>query len=69
MYSGNDGGRAFPQIEKAAGSLNDDKVYLLWFDVQKKEDGTGSEQHPNYITHKKAAEKLCEKISEITGWK
>lgn len=63
------GDELFPQIEKAVSRLNDDKIYSLRFDVQKKEDGTGSEQHPNQITHKKASEKLSEKISEITGWK
>ncbi len=63
------GDELFPQISNAAASMNDPKIYTLRFDIQKEEDGTGSEKHPNSVTHKKAAEKLSEKISEITGWK
>lgn len=62
------GDELFPQIENAALSLNDKKIFTLHFDVQNEKDGIGAEKHPNYITHRKAAEKLSEKISEITGW-
>lgn len=63
------GDELFPQIENAVRSLNDEKISALRFDVQKEEDGIGAEKHPNTVTHKKAAEKLSEKISEVTGWK
>ena len=63
------GDELFPQIENAVKAVNDEKISALRFDVQKEEDGIGAEKHPNAVTHKKAAEKLSEKISEITGWK
>ncbi|MBQ7980169.1 MAG: GDSL family lipase, partial [Oscillospiraceae bacterium] len=62
------GAELYPAIEEAVKKLGDDKVYALEFDIQRDEDGIGSEQHPNYVTHNKAAVKLSGKISEITGW-
>lgn len=58
----------YPAIEDVVNNINDNKVCTLEFDVQRKEDGIGCENHPNYITHNKAAVKLTEKISELTGW-
>ena len=63
------GAELYPAIEEAVQSLGDSKVYTLEFDVQRDEDGIGCEQHPNYVTHNKAAVKLSKKISSVTGWK
>ena len=57
---------AFENIIEQADTLG---VDTLEFDVQRDEDGIGCEQHPNYVTHNKAAVKLSEKISSVTGWK
>lgn len=62
------GDELFPNIEKAVNRAGDSRIFALRFDVQCDEDGIGSEGHPNSVTHKKAAEKLSEKISEIAGW-
>ncbi|MBQ3162168.1 MAG: GDSL family lipase [Oscillospiraceae bacterium] len=62
------GAELYPAIEETVQKLDDDKVYALGFDVQRDEDGIGCENHPNSVTHNKAAIKLAEKISKITGW-
>ena len=62
------GAELYPAIEKVVQNLGDSKIYALEFDVQREEDGIGCENHPNYVTHNKAAIKLSEKIFEITGW-
>lgn len=62
------GAELYPAIEEAVKNLGDNKIYALEFDVQRNEDGIGSENHPNSVTHNKAAVRLAEKISEITGW-
>ncbi|MDE5992138.1 MAG: SGNH/GDSL hydrolase family protein, partial [Oscillospiraceae bacterium] len=62
------GAELFPAIEKAVSDLSDGKIFALELDGQLEADGTGSGGHPNAVTHKKAAEKLIGKISEITGW-
>ncbi len=62
------GDELFPSIENSVKALNDDKVFALKLEVQRKEDGTGSENHPNLITHRRAAERLSEFIAGITGW-
>lgn len=62
------GAELYPAIEEAVHKLGDDKVYALEFDVQCNEDGIGCEQHPNIVTHNKAASKLSKMISDIMGW-
>ena len=62
------GDELFPPIEKAVSKTGDSRVFAVRFDVQREEDGIGSEKHPNFVTHRKAAERLTQKISEITGW-
>ena len=62
------GDELFPAIEKAVNRIGDGRVFALKFDVQREEDGIGSEGHPNSVTHRKAAERLIQKVSEITGW-
>lgn len=62
------GNELYPAVAEAAESMNDSKIHSLEFDVQRPEDGIGSEKHPNYVTHNKAAAKLAEKVAEITGW-
>lgn len=63
------GDELFPSVERAVTELNDSKVCALKFDVQREEDGIGSEKHPNAVTHRKAAARLTEKVAGITGWK
>lgn len=58
-----------PEIEAAVGETGDGSIYAFPLAEQLPEDGIGSEQHPNTVTHKKAAETLAGKISEITGWR
>ena len=62
------GNELFPAIEKATAQTNDGKIFALELDGQLESDGTGSLGHPNAVSHKKAAESLIGKISEITGW-
>lgn len=62
------GNELFPMIEKAVLQIKDEKIFALELDGQLESDGTGSLGHPNAVSHKKAAEKLIMKISEITGW-
>ncbi len=56
------GGELFPAVREAVSELNDKKIRALELDEQLEADGTGSEKHPNLVTHKKAAEKI---ISEL----
>ena len=60
--------RLFPVIEAAVRDMKDDRIHTLEFDVQTAEDGFGSENHPNSVTHRKAAEKLTKKIIDIMGY-
>ncbi len=69
MMGGILGGKLFPAVEEAVRELNDGRVFSLELDEQKASDGIGCENHPNEVTHRKAAEELAAKISEITGWK
>lgn len=62
------GAELYPAIAEVVDRLGDNRIYALEFDVQRNEDGIGCEQHPNYVTHNKAAIKLAERISELTGW-
>lgn len=56
------GGELCPAIEEAAVEINDKKVRALRLDEQLEADGIGSEKHPNFVTHKKAAEKIIAEI-------
>ena len=60
--------RLFPVIEAAVRDMGDSRIHTLEFDVQTAEDGFGSENHPNAVTHRRAAEKLTKKISDIMGY-
>ncbi len=62
------GNELYPAIDEVVDKINDKRIYALEFDVQRDEDGIGCEQHPNYVTHNKAAIRLAKKISSITGW-
>lgn len=59
--------KLYPAIDEAVKDMCDSKIYALEFE-QSRPDGFGSEQHPNALTHIRAAEKLSEKVVEITGW-
>lgn len=62
------GAELYPAIEAVVKKLSDNRIHALEFDVQRDEDGIGCEKHPNAVTHSKAAIRLSEKISKITGW-
>lgn len=62
------GGKLFPAVEEAVRGLCGGRIFSLELDEQQSADGTGCENHPNEVTHRKAADKLAAKISEITGW-
>lgn len=62
------GDELFPSIAKVVEQMRDNRIFAEKFDVQREEDGIGSEGHPNAVTHKKAAERLVKRVSEITGW-
>lgn len=59
------GGELYPAIEEAAAEINDKKVHALALDEQLEADGIGSEKHPNWVTHKKAAEKIINTIHQL----
>ncbi len=63
------GGKLFPAVEESVRELNDGRIFSLELDEQQSADGIGCGCHPNEVTHRKAADKLSVKISEITGWK
>ncbi|MCM1329390.1 MAG: GDSL-type esterase/lipase family protein [Ruminococcus sp.] len=58
------GDELYPAVAEAAEEIADKKVRALRLDVQLEADGTGSEKHPNFVTHKKAAEKIIKLIKE-----
>lgn len=66
------GGRLYPQVEKAVESYTaetkDANITAMQFEEQKAEDGYAADWHPTEATHKKAADKLTEKIKEVMGW-
>lgn len=59
------GDELYPAVKAAAAETGDKKVRALRLDEQLEADGTGSEKHPNWVTHKKAAEKI---IKELDGY-
>ncbi len=62
------GNTLFPAVEETVRETGDKKIFSLELDEQLASDGIGCENHPNAVTHRKAAEKLAKKISAITGW-
>ena len=59
------GRELLPQVENAVKSLADERITPLGFDVQREEDGIGSEQHPNAVTHRKMADRLIAEIKRL----
>ena len=59
------GRELLPQVENAVKSLADERITSLGFDVQREEDGIGSEQHPNAVTHRKMANRLIAEIKRL----
>ena len=59
------GRELLPQVENAVKSLADERITSLGFDVQREEDGIGSEQHPNAVTHRKMADRLIAEIKRL----
>lgn len=62
------GGRLFPAVDEEVKETGDKNIFSLELDEQLAADGIGCENHPNEVTHRKAAEKLIKKIAEITRW-
>lgn len=59
------GRELLPQVENAVKTLADERITSLGFDVQREEDGIGSEQHPNAVTHRKMADRLIAEIKRL----
>ncbi len=59
------GQELLPQIENAVKSLADERITSLGFEVQREEDGIGSEWHPSTVTHRKMADKLIAEIKRL----
>lgn len=66
MMGGALGGKLFPAVDEAVREINDEKIFSLELDEQLAADGTGCENHPNTVTHRKAAQKLIKKIESIS---
>lgn len=54
-----------PQVENAVKMLADERITSLGFEVQREEDGIGSEWHPSAVTHRKMADKLIAEIKRL----
>lgn len=59
------GQELLPQVENAVKALADERITSLGFDVQREEDGIGSEWHPSAVTHRKMADKLIAEIKRL----
>ena len=59
------GQELLPQVENAVKTLADERITSLGFDVQREEDGIGSEWHPSAVTHRKMADKLIAEIKRL----
>jgi hypothetical protein len=56
-------------LQRMVDRLHDKRLGMIEFDVQKMEDGIGSDWHPNIKTHEKMAAKLAERIEADLHWK
>ena len=59
------GRELLPQVENAVKVLADERIISLGFEVQREEDGIGSEWHPSTVTHRKMADKLIAEIKRL----
>ena len=59
------GRELLPQVENAVKALADERITSLGFDVQREEDGIGSEWHPSAVTHRKMADRLIAEIERL----
>lgn len=59
------GQELLPQVENAVKMLADERITSLGFEVQREEDGIGSEWHPSTVTHRKMADKLIAEIERL----
>lgn len=59
------GRELLPQVENAVKMLADEMITSLGFEVQREEDGIGSEWHPSAVTHRKMADKLIAEIKRL----
>jgi len=65
------GQELYPEVERQVELLRregDKDIYSMAFEVQKEEDGIGSDWHPSKVTHKKMADKLTNEIRKIMNW-
>jgi lysophospholipase L1-like esterase len=56
-------------VENTYRDENSRRLYFLEYPRQSEENGYGVSKHPSVTTHKLMANRLSEKIKEITGWK
>lgn len=54
-----------PQVENAVKALGNERISAMRFSVQSEEDGIGSEDHPNAVTHKKMSDRLLTEIERL----
>lgn len=59
------GRELLPQVENAVKMLADERITSLGFEVQREEDGIGSEWHPSAVTHRKMSDKLIAEIKRL----
>lgn len=59
------GQELLPQVENAVKTLADERITSLGFEVQREEDGIGSEWHPSAVTHRKMADRLIAEIERL----
>lgn len=59
------GRELLPQVENAVKMLADERITSLGFEVQREEDGIGSEWHPSAVTHRKMSDKLIDEIKRL----
>lgn len=60
-----------PEVERQVKRLTQEgmgHIYYIAFDLQREEDGLGTDWHPSRLTHDKAAKQLEAKLREIMGW-
>jgi lysophospholipase L1-like esterase len=55
-------------LQRMIARIGKPHLHLIEFDVQRQEDGIGSDWHPNVATHKKMAAKLTEAIKRDLRW-
>lgn len=53
------------QVELFREEYKDERVFFLELEIQKEEDGVGTDGHPSKTTHQKVANQIIDKISKL----